>query len=168
MFHGSDHERRASAGGNAADNVALADPGFIQSKRTVRFQILGAFLCLEYGWYSSSDETLNHVRIGAEGRRTFGRVEDTEASTRTRTGIKEASAPAKRVHDDIHRLTNPLQLRPHGLSHKSVFLVHDFEDGRNRCRIDLHRARITLLGGQLLKLVKQGRALGHEKKEFGK
>ena len=57
--------------------------------------VLGAFLRASQRRVSAGDDALHHLGIGAEGRRTLGRVEHAEAAGCSGADVEQASAGAK-------------------------------------------------------------------------
>jgi hypothetical protein len=68
-----------------------------QKTHSFRFPILGPFDGVEDRAVASGDETHDAIPLGSERRRAFRRLQNSEASARSRSGEENPAAPGERA-----------------------------------------------------------------------
>jgi hypothetical protein len=128
------------------DDVPCGDPVIIDRARTIARDILGAFLGSRQRRKAAGDDALHHLRIGAEGRRAFARVEHAQPAGGARTDVEQAARCAKGFLDERDRARNRVALGRHRGGDECILGPHQIDDLRRAREIDGDRARIAAFG----------------------
>ena len=76
VFHGANDVRRASAGRQPHQHIAVAEVQVLQIHRPLRFVVFHVFHGAENRFMSAGDDPHHLLRAGAEGRWAFTGIED--------------------------------------------------------------------------------------------
>jgi hypothetical protein len=91
------HERSDARRRDPDDHVPWTKAPGAQKTHSFRFSILCPFDGVEDGAAASGDETHDAIPPGSERRRTFRRLQNSEASARSRSREEDPAAPGKRA-----------------------------------------------------------------------
>ena len=98
--------------------------------------VFSAFLRSRQRWQSSGDYSLHHLRICAERRWTFARVEHAETPGSSRADVKKPSSLSEAVLGDGDGGRDLLSLSGDGIGNHAVFRVYDIHNLQRSREID--------------------------------
>src|SRR5205085_6240803 len=86
--------------GDSNDEIILTNRFFVDCFRAVVSNVFSAFLRSRERRKTTGDYSLHHFRVGAEGRRTFARVQNAEAPRGSGADVKKSASFSERVFGD--------------------------------------------------------------------
>src|SRR5947207_2494562 len=99
--------------------------------------IFRPFLRARERFVTAGDDALHHLGIGAERRRTLGRIEDAESSGRPGADVEETAAASKGGLRFSDRPGDGVALTGDCIGNGSVFSVYEIYNLRRRREVDL-------------------------------
>lgn len=106
--------------------------------------VFGVFDCLPDGSAAAGDKCLNQFRGGAESRRTFGSVKNSNPSAGSGAEISEASAFLKSRGDQFDGATDVFGFGGDGNRHFLVFAVNQFDNLPAAQQVDIRTGGVAL------------------------
>ena len=145
MGQRAQHVGRTAAGGNAAHHIARCNTDGFQRISAGALYIFHSLTGPKDSLLTPGDESLHHVRRGAEGGGTLG-------------GIQQTPAFRERVDDQTHRSGDIWDFATYGDRHEVVLRINHVQCFLNRRVIDCQGVWVALLCGQLSEGIEEGRA----------
>src|SRR5688572_28008790 len=99
--------------------------------------ILRAFLRAKHRLLPTSDDSLHHLRVNAEGRGALARVEDAESAQRSSTDVEKPPSAAEDTFQDRYACGDFVALRCDRVGDSPILSVHQGHDLVRRSLVDL-------------------------------
>ena len=154
------HERRPAAGGDADEHVLFSDTSKTHRLGTGVGVVLGALDRAVQRRLATGDDALHLLRVDAKGGRAFAGVEHAQAAARASTAVEKPPPVLERITHPADHAHDFVFLAGDGGGELAVLIEKQVDGLAKRHAVELHRARVSLLGRRLAKLGEAGHGDG--------
>ena len=144
------HERRHAAGRDADDDVLLGRVEPRDGAGAFFVVVFGAFLGADDGVLAAGHDALHQQRVGAEGRRHLGRLDDAQPAAGAGADEHQAAALAQGLGAHVGAERDAVALLLHRGEHAAVFGQHEVDNAAGVELVDVQRSGVNGFGGKRL------------------
>ena len=143
VFQAPQHIGRPSGGSDSDDDVLLGQTDGLKIRFSQVIVVLRALNRLHKGPLASGDEPNHHIRRNAKGGRALHRIQHTQPSAGARAHVDDPSSGADGFRSPGNTLGNVGKLRPDGIRHLGILLIHGGYNFQCRHTVQIHRPGIS-------------------------